>query len=235
MVTWLDFWNGDHSIYVSERHKQAHADGVLAGIQTWLPDNRPTVLDFGCGEARYAEELAAQCDRLILCDGAAQVRNTLSQRLAQMVNCEVIAPEAMDRIAPGCVDLIVASSVLQYLDIAELDRLLSCSQAMLAPSGRLILADVIPPDIGMLTDSVALLRFGWREGFFLSAVGGLARTALSDYRQYRSKIGLATHTATALARRLEGHGLVAQVAPRNFGHNQARYTLVATTRQVPAP
>ena len=231
MVTWLDFWNDDHSIFVSERHRQVHADGVLADIQDWLGDNRATVLDFGCGEARYAEELSARCDRLILCDGAAQVRSSLSQRLAQAAHCEVIAPDAMAWIAPGSVDLIVVNSVLQYLGNAEFDHLLSCSRAMLAPRGRLILADVIPPDIGMLTDSVALLRFGWRNGFLGPAVLGLVRTALSDYRHYRSEVGLATYTATELQRRLCGHGLKAQLAPRNFGHNQARYTVVAMTQE----
>ena len=232
MATWLDFWNSDHSIYVSERHRQAHADEILADIKTWLPDNRPTVLDFGCGEARYAEELATQCERLILCDGAAQVRNTLTQRLAQMPGCEVIAPDAMDLIAPGCVDLIVVNSVLQYLDSAELDRLIERSRATLAPSGRLLLADVVPPDIGMLTDAVALLRFGWRKGFFVPALFGLVRTALSDYRHYRSELGLATYEVSELVRRLERFDLEAQVAPRNFGHNQARYTLVAAAQRV---
>ena len=231
MATWLDFWDSDHSIYVSERHRQAHADEILRDIKSWLPDDRSTVLDFGCGEARYAEELASQCERLILCDGAEQVRNTLTQRLAQVPGCEILAPDAMDLIAPGCVDLIVANSVLQYLDSAELDRLIERSGATLAPSGRLLLADVIPPDIGMLTDAVALLRFGWREGFFVPALFGLVRTALSDYRHYRSAIGLATHEVGELVRRLDRHGLEAQVAPRNFGHNQARYTLVATVRE----
>ena len=82
-----------------------------------------------------------------------------------------------------------------------------------------------------VTDAVALLRFGWREGFFVPALFGLVRTALSDYRHYRSAIGLATHEVGELVRRLDRHGLEAQVAPRNFGHNQARYTLVATVRE----
>ena len=231
MATWLDFWDGDHSIYVSERHRQAHADEILADIKSWLPDHRPTVLDFGCGEARYSEELATHCERLILCDGAKQVRHILTERLRTGAGLrdycsrrDGFGRARLRRSGRGQL------GALQYLDSDELDRLIERSRAMLAPRGRLLLADVIPPDIGMLTDAVALLRFGWRAGFIVPAVVGLVRTALSDYRHYRREIGLTTHAVGDLIRRLDRFGLEADLAPRNFGHNQARYTLVAEVR-----
>jgi len=51
-------------------------------------------------------------------------------------------------------------------------------------------ADVIPPDAGAITDVAALLRYAAANGFFLAAVWGLARTAVSPYSRLRSRIGV---------------------------------------------
>ena len=59
----------------------------------------------------------------------------------------------------GSLDLIVSNSMTQYLAPAELDRVLALWHRLLAPGGTLIVADVIPPDAGTLTDVSALLRY----------------------------------------------------------------------------
>ena len=57
---------------------------------------------------------------------------------------------------------------------------------LLAPGGTLIVADVIPPQVGAVSDGFALLRYARANGFLGAAILGLARTALSRYRRLRS-------------------------------------------------
>ena len=77
------------------------------------------------------------------------------------------------------------------------------------------------------TDTWALLNFAAANGFLAAALGGLLRTALSDYRQLRSRLGLSRYDAAAMIGKLEQSGFLAARAETNIGHNQARMTFVA--------
>ena len=55
----------------------------------------------------------------------------------------------------------------------------------------------------------------------------LVSTALSDYRQLRTRIGLARYSEDAIASKLAAAGFAATQAPRNIGHNPWRMTFVA--------
>ena len=66
---------------------------------------------------------------------------------------------------------------------------------LLKPGGRLILGDILRPEVGMIRDVIALLRFAASQGFLKDALIGLLSTALSDYRQLRF-----ARRATALQR-----------------------------------
>jgi hypothetical protein len=75
-----------------------------------------------------------------------------------------------------------------------------------------------------LTDATALLRFGWSGGFLGAAFAGLARTALSDYRKIRQRLGLSTYSEANFSALLAEHGFLADRVHPNFGHNQGRMT-----------
>lgn len=227
MTTWLAFWDSDHSVYVSERHKSAHADLVLTDIRAMVPDRSARVLDFGCGEARYAEVLATCCGELVLCEAAAQVRARLAARLANVEGCRVIGGDDLVAEPAASFDLIVVNSVLQYIARDELPKLLARWHGLLARDGRLVLADIVQPDTGPLTDAISLLRFAWRDGFLTDAIVGLGRMAVSDYRRVRGALGLATYRPEDLQSLLLRHHLQGTVAAHNIGHNQARFTIAA--------
>ena len=188
------------------------------------------VLDHGCGEALYAEAVAGRCSRLILCEAAPKICLALAQRLAGLPNVQVIDPVGIEQIAPGSLDLIIVNSVLQYLSRAELEALLDAWRVCLAPQGRLVIADVIPPGVSPLTDAVALLRFARRGGFLMPALGGLVRTAFSDYGRIRKSLGFSMYREAEYVELLGRHGLSAQRVLPNFGHNQARMTFAATLK-----
>ena len=227
MKSWIDFWNAEHSIYVNDCHKTLHAEGVARDIARHIPRADAVVLDFGCGEALYAEAVAAKCGRLILCEAAPRICEALAQRLKGVANTQVIEPIGMDQIDDGSLDLIVVNSVLQYLGKPELETLLDGWRAKLKADGRLVIADVIPPGVSPLRDAAALLWFAVRGGFLLPAFAGLVRTALSDYGHIRKTLGFSMYQEKEFVELLAAHRLRAERVRPNFGHNQARMTFAA--------
>src|ERR1700737_4893493 len=98
---------------------------------------------------------------------------------------------------------------------------------LLKPSGRLVLGDILRPEVGMARDVTALLRFAVSHGFLIDALYGLARTALSDYRQLRSRVGLQRYGEAEMIAKLAAAGFTASRALVNIGHNPWRMTFVA--------
>ncbi|MCU0886193.1 MAG: methyltransferase domain-containing protein [Beijerinckiaceae bacterium] len=232
-MNWREFWNGEHSIYVSERHKLLHAriiERALVGLarEATSGNNKPYVLDHGCGEALHAEALAAASGKLWLCDSAPSIRAQLASRLGRLAHVEIVAPETIEiGVADDSLDLITVISVLQYLTEDELSAALSIWLRKLKPGGALVIGDVIPPDAGMVTDTRALLTFAWQGGFLMAAIAGLVRTALSDYRKLRETLGLSMHTAAQMDTRLHRAGFDRVQRRDNIGHNSARMTFIA--------
>ena len=69
--------------------------------------------------------------------------------------------------------------------------------------------------------------FGAKHGFLKDALKGLASTALSDYRQLRTKVGLQRYSEAEMTAKLAGAGFSASRAHVNIGHNPWRMTFVA--------
>ena len=224
---WRAFWDGDHSIYVNARHRRLHYESLAADLAALVPQRDAHVLDHGCGEALAADRLAEVCGRLDLYDTAPTVQAKLAARFAGEPKIRVLDDAALAAIPDATLDLVVLNSVAQYLEPSQLDDLLDFWHRVLRPGGRLVLADIIPPGIGPLTDAAALLRFAQHGGFFAAALVGLARTFLSDYRKLRGTLGLTTYTEPAMLTRLATHGFSATRATKNVGHNNARMTFVA--------
>ena len=226
-MSWRDFWNGEHSIYVSPRHKALHYRAIATDLIGHIPAVDAVVLDHGCGEALDAARVAAACGKLYLCEAAPTERDKLRAQFGRKENIVVVSPEEVEALPLASLDLVVANSLLQYLSRDELKALLETWRDRLRPGGALVLADVIPPDVSPLTDASQLLAFAWRGGFFLAALGGLVRTAFSDYRKLRAQYGLSTYTAEAITALIREAGFADVQRPKNFGHNPHRMTFEA--------
>ena len=226
MSDWVSFFDSDHSIYVNGRHREVHAritgDGMLAHIT-----RSDRVLDYGCGEAAYAERLVREAKTLTLCEAAPNLREALKRRVAQERDITVMSPEEVAALPDGSFDVILMHSVAQYLSAAQLDELLQMFRRLLQPGGKFVIGDVVQPNTPAWKDALALLRFGWRDGFFLAAVVGLFRTALSDYSKLRKDAGLSRYSEDEMRRKLEASGFRANRYFPNIGHLQTRMTFVA--------
>ncbi len=226
MSDWITFFDSDHAIYVNARHKHVHAiitgDGMLAHIA-----EGDRVLDYGCGEAAYAERLMSKAAQLTLCEAAPNLRERVKRRIAHQPAIAMLAPDEVAALPDGAFDIVIMHSVSQYLSPAELDRLLREFLRLLKPGGKLVIGDVVQPDTPAWRDALALLRFGAREGFLVAALGGLVRTAFSDYSRLRQDAGLTRYSEHEMAAKLNAAGYRASRAPHNIGHLQTRMTFIA--------
>ena len=130
-------------------------------------------------------------------------------------------------MAEKSVDLVVMNSVVQYMTPHELDIAFAVIKRLLKPGGRLVLGDILRPEVGMGRDVLALLRFARKHGFLRDATIGLVSTALSDYRQLRRRVGLQRYSEKAMIAKLAAAGFNASRTHLNIGHNPWRMTFVA--------
>ncbi len=224
---WLAFWDSRHFLYANARHKDVHYRLVAQAIAALVPSGEARVLDYGSGEALHADLVAEAAGELMLCEAAPGLRARLEKRFAGHSKIRVVAPHEIARLPEHSLDLIVMHAVAQYLTAAGAGALFALFHRLLKPEGLLVVSDVMSPEVTAATDACALLRFGKANGFFFAALWGLLRTLFSDYWRLRSRIGLTRYAEAAMIEKLGAAGFVAERAPANIGHNQARMTFYA--------
>ncbi|MET0676008.1 MAG: class I SAM-dependent methyltransferase [Bradyrhizobium sp.] len=227
MDEWIDYYDSTHTIYVSRLHRDVHFEIVARDIIGFIGSPDAVVLDYACGEALSAGKVADACAKLYLAEPAPGVRGRLIARFAPNTKIRVRSLDDLTRMAEGSVDLVVMNSVAQYMTPKELDLALAVVCRLLKPAGRLVLGDILRPQVGMARDVVALLKFAATHGFLKDALYGLASTALSDYRQLRTRIGLQRYGEDEMIQKLGRAGFSASRAQQNIGHNPWRMTFVA--------
>ena len=227
MDDWIDYYDSTHTIYASKRHRDLHFELIARDIIGYITSPDQVVLDYACGEALSAAKVADACALLILAEPAPGVRGRLIARFAPNTKIRVRSLDDLRKMPERSVDLVVMNSVTQYMTPAALDSALAVIRKLLKPSGRLVLGDILCPNIGMPTDVYALLRFAAKHGFLKDALTGLISTALSDYRQLRGRIGLQRYGEAEMIAKLAKAGLSASRARGNIGHNPWRMTFVA--------
>jgi ubiquinone/menaquinone biosynthesis C-methylase UbiE len=227
MDDWIDYYDSTHTIYASRLHRDLHFQLIARDIIGYISSPEAVVLDYACGEALSAAKVAAACGQLILAEPAPGVRGRLIARFAPDTRIRVRSLDDIRKMPEKSVDLVVMNSVAQYMTPAELDAAFAVIRRLLKPGGRLVLGDILRPEVGMPRDVIALLRFAATHGFLRDALIGLVSTALSDYRQLRARVGLQRYGEAEMIAKLAAAGFTASRAHSNIGHNPWRMTFVA--------
>jgi ubiquinone/menaquinone biosynthesis C-methylase UbiE len=227
MDDWIDYYDSTHTIYASRLHRDLHFQLIARDIIGYISSPDAVVLDYACGEALSAAKVAEACGKLYLAEPAPGVRGRLIASFAPNTKIRVRSLDDLRKMDAKSVDLAVMNSVSQYMTPNELDAAFATIQRLLKPNGRLILGDILRPEVGMPRDVIALLRFAATHGFLKDALIGLISTALSDYRQLRAKVGLQRYSETEMIAKLAASGFTASRAHLNIGHNPWRMTFVA--------
>jgi len=227
MKNWVEYYDSDHSIYVNARHRDVHYARLAAAFMRHVPPGGARVLDYGCGEALHADRVVAAAGALVLAEAGPAVRGRLKARFKGHPAISVVSTDEVAALPPGSFDMVIVHSVSQYLSPDDFARIAAMFYGLLAPGGLLLVGDVVPPEASVLAETLALLRFGLRDGFFVAAATGLIRTFFSDYRQLRSRIGLTRYSEAQMVATLRAAGFAATRAPVNAGHLTTRMTFLA--------
>ena len=226
MDEWIDYYDSTHTIYASKLHRDLHFQIIARDIIGYISSPDSVVLDYACGEALSAAKVADACSKLYLAEPAPGVRGRLIARFAPNTRIRVRSLDDLRKMEDS-VDLVVMNSVAQYMTPGELDSAFAVIRRLLKPGGRLVLGDILRPEVGMARDVLALLKFASAHGFLKDALYGLASTALSDYRQLRTRVGLQRYGEDEMIEKLAAAGFAASRAHLNIGHNPWRMTFVA--------
>lgn len=220
-ANWLEFWNAEQSVYVSQRHRDANYARIAADLLAIEPHGTGrTLLDYGCGEALATPRFCEAGFRVALFDPAP----LMQKKAGRFASQEVTLYTDASLIPAASADIILIVSVLQYLSKDELKSLLPRLRRLLAPGGVLYVADVVPPHASVLADARSLLAAGARNGFFFAALFGLVRTFFSEYRRVRERVGFTTWGEEEIIREFSAAGCAAERLPHNIGFNPYRMT-----------
>jgi hypothetical protein len=58
MDDWIDYYDSTHTIYVSKLHRDVHFRVIANDILGYVPSPDAVVLDYSCGEALFAAQVA---------------------------------------------------------------------------------------------------------------------------------------------------------------------------------
>src|SRR3954470_1887690 len=227
MDEWIDYYDSTHTIYASKLHRDLHFQVIARDIIGYISSPDAVVLDYACGEALSAAKVADACAKLYLAEPAPGVRGRLIARFAPNTKIRVRSLDDLRNMDEKSIDLVIMNSVAQYMTATELDAAFGVIRRLLKPGGRLVIGDILRPEVGMAKDVVALLKFAATHGFLKDACYGLASTALSDYRQLRTRVGLQRYSENEMVAKLAASGFTASRAHSNIGHNPWRMTFVA--------
>jgi ubiquinone/menaquinone biosynthesis C-methylase UbiE len=152
MDDWIDYYDSTHTIYASRLHRDLHFQLIARDIIGYISAPDAVVLDYACGEALSATKVAEACGTLYLAEPAPGVRGRLIARFAPNTRIRVRSLEDLRKMAEKSVDLAVMNSVAQYMTPAELDSAFAVIRRLLKPGGRLIVGDILRPEVGMIRD-----------------------------------------------------------------------------------
>lgn len=131
-----------------------HPDGgtILRGEQTWKEetlilslesfDDRPRVLDLGCGNGRWTCILLDRCSRYTGVDLSSAYINEL-QRTLGSEKAKFVCLSAEQYVDDEQYDVILALGLITYMNDEDVRKLSRHCKKMLAPGGRLVMRNVV--------------------------------------------------------------------------------------------
>jgi hypothetical protein len=225
-MSWREYWDGEHKIFVNARHRGLYFEAIAHEVAHFIPSPDALVLDYGCGEALAADLFASKCGHLYLYDGGPKIEAALRKRYESAEKITVLSEETLEAMPDATLDLFICHSIFQYMSIEECRAVAELAAKKLKLGGKILVGDIMPPHVDTVADSLALLDFAYRGGFFFAALRGMFFRSFSKYWRPRSRRGLTTFSIPDMQRLLSIAGFEARRMEQNIGPNRARMTFI---------
>lgn len=223
---WRPYWES-----LSDRCQlfREQAKEYVGRLESALPPgSHARVLDFGCGFGFVAAMLAPRVGQIFLWDASTNMRQRARVNVAGQPNIRFIDLSDPRAVASELrFDLILVNSVAQYMTRDDFSAWLVLWRDMLAPKGRVVVSDLIPPTYPASSDIVDLLRFSARRRVLARAIWQLFGD-LWRYWRVRTACPLTRIGREELSRLGQTAGFVVSFLPRNLTHFTKRSTAVFT-------
>ncbi len=121
-----------------DRRETLRGDPLEPWLRGALPAEGRTAVDLACGAGRHAILIAERCEHVLAVDLSHKMIE-LAKRRRPAANIDYRAADLID--INGQFDLVFCSSALH--DVNDLDRALRHVRSLVAPGGKVILADVV--------------------------------------------------------------------------------------------
>lgn len=220
---WDEFWD---QVTASQRILREDSDEYVHNLlAVERIDQTTRVLDFGCGFGFVARLLSSRTRELWVWDDAPRMRRSTAHEVAGQGNvCFLDLANGSASQTDLRFDLILANSVAQFMRAEEFEGWLHVWRRLLAPGGRIIVSDLVPPDYPAFAELFTLLRFSAQRGFLIRAVYDAVRV-MPLYWKTRKARPLLTTSREELIRWGSGAGLRVRFLP-NLTRFDRRITAV---------
>lgn len=232
-TSWRNYWEVPALASQMHEHRVQSQYYVKELEKAISLDSKMRVLDFGCGFGFVAEELAGKVSEVLLWDASRNMRSRAQQLNASCGNVRLVDLSNEQAIASSpSVDLILVNSVVQYMNREELSIWLTRWRAMLAPNGRVVLSDLLPPIApSFFFELYEAFVFNVKRGLLLHLLSPATFAGLKRYSK-TSQVAepLLRLGEEALAELAKTAGLSAEIMSKNLTYFSRRLTAVFTKR-----
>lgn len=228
---WRRYWEQvSHNKEIFHYEAEDYFERFLKTIKT---GTRERVLDFGCGYGFIAASFAKHGHIVSVWDASSNARKHAKNRLARYPDVKYadLGNDESCMRYKGQFDLITVHSVIQYITNAELAVWLKRWHMMLAANGRLLISDIITPEVSTFDELLSLIRLSWEKRFVFSAIWECLREA-PNYWKTRNALSLNVSGHRKLGEIAAAAGFEVCILPENLSHRKSRLTAMLTRRTV---
>ncbi len=226
-TSWSKYWNRPEKLFADSTQVEGFQKNIFVQLKAVTDIKKgDTILDYGCGKALSTPMSVSEGILVLLYDKSEYFSDCIKSNYSDMDGVKVLDDTSLDEIKDNSLDYILLSSVLQYLNRTEVNKVLHYSARTLKQGGKLILADIIPKEHSTsLNDITALINRSFKDRNLLDSISSLFR--LSKYRKFRKNMPLNTYDYSDLLNLVEPFGFGLIKTNINIGMNESRNTYLA--------